>query len=193
MSAQVEPTGYLDHVPANARAGLQAMNEGKPLAALQGDPSSILARLEQGESTIEIAQTLGISRISLFCFLIRHCPEKWQELATARQLSRIEECEDILDAPMAVSPVFNKEGEKTGEIVDVRLDGANVSRAREKAKIAQWHLERANRKLFGDEGKSLNINVNTQVGIIERVIIDAGPVGESVPGSVVQADLGGDT
>ena len=171
MSAQVEPTGYLDHVPANARAGLTAMNAGKPLAELRGDPSSILARLEQGESTIEIAQTLGISRISLFCFLIRHCPEKWQELATARQLSRIEECEDILDAPMAVSPVFNKEGEKTGEIVDVRLDGANVSRAREKAKIAQWHLERANRKLFGD---TKQIDINQSVTQELRIISDPG-------------------
>src|SRR3990167_9582517 len=116
MSA-VEPTGYLDHVPPNTRAGLAAMKEGKPLAALEGDPSSILSRLEQGEGTMEIAQSLGVSRISLYTFLIRHCPEKWQELATARQLCRIEECEDILDAPMAVSPVFSKEtGEKTGEV-----------------------------------------------------------------------------
>ena len=178
MSAQVEPTGYLDHVPANARAGLTAMNAGKPLAALNGDVESIIAMFESGDTALQIAGKLGITHVALYKWLLRNCPEEWQAISAAKQLVKLDECEAVWDSKYSG---------------DARADGVTVSRTREKMKQAQWHLERANRKLFGDEGKSLNIQVNTQVGIIERVIIDAGQVGESVPGSVDQDNSGGDT
>ena len=117
------------HIPEHTRAGLTAMNAGRPLAELQGDPSSILARLEN-ESAPAIAKSLGISDVALYKWLIQHCPGEWQAIATARQLARLDECEASLD--------------------DTTTDGVSVSRTREKAKLAQWHLERANRKLFGD-------------------------------------------
>jgi len=136
-------TSYYDqpHIPPNTRAGLAAANHGKALAALQGDYEPILDRLLAGESASQVAQSLGINRVSLYAWLIRHCPEQWQAIAAARQLSRLDECEDTLDGEIAI----NEEGK-----VDVRLDGAIVTRARDKARMAQWHLERANRKLFGD-------------------------------------------
>jgi transposase-like protein len=137
-----------EHIPANTRAGLIAMNSGKPLAELDGDTKPILDRLEAGESAVQIANSLGINRVSLYAWLIRHCPEQWQAVATARQLSRLDECEDILDSPIATQ-IINKGGTEI-EIVDPKLDGAIVTRARDKARMAQWHLERANKKLFGD-------------------------------------------
>src|SRR3990167_1269771 len=103
MSAVPTATYNGCEVQARQVAALTKAHEGKPLAALQGDAQPILDRLEQGESAVEIAASLGINRVSLYAWLIRHCPEQWQAIATARQLSRLDECEDTLDSPLSVS------------------------------------------------------------------------------------------
>jgi hypothetical protein len=116
------------------RNGLAVMNAGKPLAALAGETEPLLARLNSGESATEIAASLGIHHTALYAYLIRHCPEQWQHLSAARQLARLDQCEQTFD--------------------DASADGVTISRVREKAKLAQWHLERANRKLFGQDRDS---------------------------------------
>ena len=175
-----EPKGYLDHVPAHARAGLAAMNCAAPLAKLKGDPTPILERLRQGDSIRVIADSYGVTQIAIYQYLLRLCPDQWRELQVAKNLVILDSCQEELSVDNGFSG-------------DAMSDGIKISRAREGSRLAQWHMERASATLFGDSSKSLNINVNTQVGIIERVIIDALPAGESAPGSEDQADSGGDT
>ena len=170
MSAVPTATYNGCEVQARQVAALTKAHEGKPLAALQGDAQPILDRLEQGESAVEIAASLGINRVSLYAWLIRHCPEQWQAIATARQLSRLDECEDTLDSPLSVSIKTDSEGNQV-EIIDPRVDNAIVTRARDKARMAQWHLERANRKLFGD---TKQIDINQSVTQELRIISDPG-------------------
>src|SRR3990167_10559981 len=158
MSAQVEPTGYLDHVPANARAGLTAMNAGKPLAALNGDVESIIAMFESGDTALQIAGKLGITHVALYKWLLRNCPEEWQAISAAKQLVKLDECEAVWDSKYSG---------------DARADGVTVSRTREKMKQAQWHLERANRKLFGD---TKQIDINQSVTQELRIISDPGGI-----------------
>jgi len=116
-------------IPANTRAGLAAMNHDKPLAKID-DVDDILDQLRTGKSVIELAASIGISHQALYEWLIKRCPEDWQAIQAARQLARLDDCEQV----------FDNEG----------ADGLAISRTREKTKLAQWHLERANRKLFGD-------------------------------------------
>ena len=137
-------------VPANIVAALTAAHEGKPLAALVGNPQTILDRLESGESAYEIAADIGVSDTALYSWLIRTCPQEWQAISAARQLSRID--------------ISEREIDQSG-------DNIGISRARERAKIAQWHLERANRKLFGD---TKQIDINQSVTQELRIISDPG-------------------
>lgn len=109
------------------------MNADKPLATV--DTQEILDKLLSGQSVQQIANDLNITRIALYAWMLRNCPGQWLETQAAKQLSKLDECESVFDA------------EYSG---DSRRDGIDISRTREKAKLAQWHLERANRKLFGD-------------------------------------------
>jgi hypothetical protein len=98
-------------VPAHTVAALTAAHQGKPLAALNGDAEPILSRLESGESAYEIAQSLNVSDTALYAWLLRNCPEQWQAISAARQLSRIDISEREIDSS---------------------IDNVGVSRARER-------------------------------------------------------------
>ena len=164
-------------IPANTVAALAAANEGQPLAELAGDVEPIISRLETGESARQIATSLGITHVALYAWLLRHCPDRWQEISAARQLSRLDNCEQDMDS---VDP--STHDEYTSEIA--RADSITITRARETARMAQWHLERANRKLFGQD-KGISIAINT-ITSIERVILSedkAGVTVDAVPAS----------
>lgn len=142
----------LDNVPEHAKAGLVAMNQGKPLANLES-PQVILDRVLQGESVPEIAKDIGISHVSLYNYLMRHCPDEWMHASSARQLAKVADAQDKLDDHDGVLDERNK-----------CLDGATVSRVRESARIAMWQLERTARKMYGQKDDSQN-GVNIQVVI----------------------------
>lgn len=135
------PREYPAHVPDRCKAGLEVANAGKPLAQLKGDATEILDRLRAGETVPTISAELGIAEAALYAFLLRNAPEQWQEITAGRALSRLDKAETDLD---------------TAE------DQLTVSRARESAKLAQWNLERANRKLYGD-AKQDNSGLTIQV------------------------------
>ena len=141
MSDEATPRTYPAHVPDRCKAGLDVANAGKPLAAFGGDPAQLLERLRGGETVPQIAAELGVSHVSMYGFLLRNAPEQWQEISAGRALSRLDKAETDLD---------------TAE------DQLTVSRARESAKLAQWNLERANRKLYGDS-KPDNSGLTIQV------------------------------
>ena len=127
--------------PYNNAAGRAVANAGKPLAALNGDATSIIQRLADGESASQVAESIGVSTVALYGFLLRNAPEQWQELSAGKALHRLERARTDLDAAE---------------------DMLTVSRSREVAKLAQWDLERANRKLYGDS-KPDNSGLTIQV------------------------------
>lgn len=142
------------HIPERCRAGLTVANAGKPLAALDGNAEAILERLRQRESVKDIADSLGVSDVTVYGFLLRHAPDQWMEISAGKSLARIEKAADDLD---------------TAE------DQLTVSRARESARLAQWDLERAARKLYGD-------NKSENTGVTVNVIIDRGTDGVTIEG-----------
>lgn len=143
--------------------GLEAMNAGRPLAELNQDPAPIIAELRTGKNVRQVAAELSISHQALYEWLLKYAPDDFMSLSAARQLVRLDETDDVFDRP---------------QDEDTRKDGLAITRAREKARNAQWHLERANRKLFGqDKGLSISINNITS---IERVILNEGQVGIGV-------------
>lgn len=142
-------------VPANAVAGLAKINASRPLARLKGDAQTILDRLSAGETAPAIAKELGIYHSSLYEWLLQHAPTEWQLHSAAKQLVRIEQCEDGFDTP--------------------GLDGPTVARITQKAKLAQWQLERTSRKLYGDSKQDGNNGVNIQI-----VMQTYGPDGQPI-------------
>jgi len=132
----------LETIPKHCEAGLAVMNAGKPLAALKGDASTILERLES-ESIAEIAASLKISQTALYAWLLQHCPEKWQAISSAIQLSKLTDCQNRFD--------------------DADCDGLETARTREKAKIAMWQLSKTS-KLYADK-QDANAGINIQVVI----------------------------
>ena len=148
---------HLAHVPANTVSGLMAMNAMKPLANLE-NPDEVINRLLDGESIADIAKSFGLHQTAVYAWLLRNYPDQWMEIKASSSLVKLDECEEILNKPVT---------EET-----FRVDGVETNRAAVKIRAHQWNLERANRKLFGD--RPMEITVNTQVGIIEYVVVDSG-------------------
>lgn len=135
-------------IQAWQQKGLDVMNAGKPLAQLKGDATPILERLKS-ESAKEIAESLGITRIALYDWLLRTCPDKWQAMSAARNLDRISQAEDTFDSESA--------------------SGLDVTRARESARLASWQLERVSRIYAAKQ----EINQGVQISVTIANPLDA--------------------
>lgn len=136
MGASVDAEGAVAPVPknyANVPAGLRkamaVANADKVLAKYEGDTTEILNRLRDGESVVKIAADLGIAHISLYAWLLRNSPEEWLAISAGKALARVETAEKDMDEAD---------------------DTVKVSRARESHRMGAWSLERAARKLYGD-------------------------------------------
>lgn len=128
----------LTNVPANAKAGLIAMNADKPLADLD-DALPILNRYEAGETIEVIAASLGISSIAVYRWLTRKAEAQWKEYQAARALADYESAEQELRTA---------------------TDGVTLGRARELLKSQQWKLERVLRKIYGPDAQQVNVQIN---------------------------------
>ena len=113
------------------KAGLQKLHEGLPLAGKNKEQLSeeILARYEQGETMMQIANSFGLKGSEqLYRLLIATNPERWKEHQAAKSIRRLEDATNALEtAPDALS----------------------LARAREQLKAAQWELERVLRRIYG--------------------------------------------
>lgn len=142
--------------PFNGDAGRHAANAGKPLYELKGDTSGILRRLADGERAAEIAKEFCVSQAALYAWLLRNSPEEWQAISAGRALQRYEKAKTDLD--------------------DAN-DQVTISRARESARLSQWDLERAARRLYGENkdttGVVVNVFLDQSCG--GSVVIDAEP------------------
>lgn len=105
---------------------------------------TILAHYECGVSIYALAETLGVDNATLYRQLVKHRPEDWQEVRSARYHSQIEQAEkDMQEAKDALA----------------------VTRAREQLANARWMLERLQRKIYGQDqpaglGNAVQININ---------------------------------
>jgi hypothetical protein len=128
----------LSKVPANTKAGLLAMNAGKPLAEIEG-AEAILSRYENGEGIEAIALDLKIAPQAIYRYLSKHAQEEWKEYQAANALHEYQVAEDQL---------------KTAP------DGVALSRARELVRSQQWKLERVLRKIYGQDAPQVNVQIN---------------------------------
>ena len=119
---------YLDRTPEHAKAGLAAMNAGRPLTA-PNTLESVLDRLET-ESVAQIAESYQVSEVALYRFLTRNAPEQWKDISTGKALQRIDEEDRSLESA-------------TTKI--------ELGRARERLNQARWTLERTCRSIYGDK------------------------------------------
>ena len=142
-----------------AKAGqLAARNADKPLAQFMGNAGPILDRLENGENARQIAKSLGVDPSKLYAFLIAHEPEAWQEISAGKALDRLESVEQLIDDAQTMT---------------------ELGKARERAKIAQWQLERVARKTYSprpeEQSSGITINVNVDRGI-HTITVDQDPI-----------------
>lgn len=127
----------LTNVPEHTKAGLLAMNAGKPLATTSAE--EILARFEGGEPITAIAKSYGITGPAVYRYLIRNAESGWREYQAANALAEHDKAEEDLKAA---------------------TDGVTVSRARELARLQQWKLERVLRRIYGQDSPQVQINLN---------------------------------
>ena len=111
---------------------------GGPHMLAEVNPQAIIARYMGGEKIKEIAKEYGASRIALYAFLLRLVPDEWKEAQRARAFSMKEAGEErIQDA----------------------ADPLELAKGREEARCGQWDLERVDRKNYGRDEQTLNINI----------------------------------
>lgn len=104
----------------------------------------VLTRFLDDERLKDIAEDLGTSRSALNRAILKHRPDEWQDIQVARAMSALERAKDELEM----------------------AEPAQVPRARELLKSAQWELERLCRRLYGQDapkdpasGVSITLNI----------------------------------
>lgn len=133
----------LPELPAhyNPLRALPEAEKGKLLDA-------VLSHYEAGTSIYALAEQLGVDNATIYRALLKHRPEEWKEVRSARYLAEIEEAEkDLKEAP----------------------DQLAVTRARERLASARWMLERLVRSIYGQEqnagsGQMVQINIGIRRG-----------------------------
>ena len=135
------PATTLAKLPAEVRADLPAFS------------ASLLERYMDGESVVEIAQSLGVSTARVYLILIEHSEDGWKSSQVAMALKRLDEA-------------------KAG--IDSARDQVDIARARESARIAQWDLERVCRRVYGQDAMPVlgqgMVQINIDLGERKRAI-----------------------
>ena len=157
----------LSKVPKHARNGLIKMNADKPLASTGSGVEHAKATLERyidGQSLSDQASALGVTRCRLNRLLLNYAEDDWRHAQIAKAMETLEDAEiELGDA--ALTP-----------------DGVSVSRAREKARLAQWKLERLLARLFAQKQEvthnvqpvfTVNIGAGTAQVIADAEVIES--------------------
>ena len=111
--------------------------------------AAIISHYEAGESIWDIAKALNLSDATLYRAIIKHSPDVWREVRSAKYLSETEQAEKELREAS---------------------DTVAVSRARERLAAARWHLERLLRPIYGqDAGSKSGAAVQINIGIAPRL------------------------
>lgn len=106
------------------------------------DINAVLVRYLNGETSSEIALTLGCTRQGLAFHLRRHAEEDWREAQIVLAIERKERAEEDLQGAS---------------------DALSLARAREQLRSAQWDLERVFSRIFGPK-QELTIELTGDLG-----------------------------
>lgn len=123
----------------------------KAVARIKASPNEILERYLAGETSTQIAETMGVTRAALSFYLLKHAEEQWKDAQVVKAIRRKEDAEVSLD--------------------DAK-DVFEVSKAREILKSAQWDLERICRRIYGQEQQNNQSPVVINIGIKRAITID---------------------
>lgn len=138
-----------------AIGGVHSLSEVNPLAVVQ--------RYLGGEKIKDMASQYRVNKISLYHFLLRHCPEEWMAAQKAKAFAMKEQGEEL--------------------IVDAE-DPLELGKGREQLRAGQWDLERVDRKNYGRD-EQININLSIDRG--ERLRRAWERVGQVIEGEVSSA------
>lgn len=126
----------VSHLPAHQQKAVLAMNKDRPLASTGTGEEHARATLDRyidGQSLADQAIELKVSRARLHKILITYAEDDWRSAQISRAMVTLEDAENEL-ANAALTPA-----------------NVDVSRAREKARLAQWKLERLLSRLFAQK------------------------------------------
>lgn len=109
------------------------------------DPQQVLERYLAGETSPQIAKTLGVTKQALSYWLCEVADKEWKSAQFVKAYSRKESAEELMES------------------ADNPLD---LARARELLKSAQWDLERVCRRIYGQDAPPAGaaaIQINIQM------------------------------
>lgn len=125
-------------------AGEVVVAERRQIGKLAGlDPKDILERYLNGENSVQIAQTLGVTKQALSLWLVTKGEDDWKAAQLIKAIERKDKAEELIDTASTM------------------LD---LTRGREMLKSAQWDLERVCRRIYGQDvpavSSAVQININ---------------------------------
>jgi len=150
-----EGTGLVVDDPGAINGGSSSLPVIRLSELLPAQRAEVLAgaleRYREGESLYEIAPSIGVSKTSLYRHLLNgELAEEWKEAKISHALAELEEAElGLKTAP----------------------DMLGITRARERARAAQWHLERLLRRMYGNDvpqDLAGRVNISINVGVVSK-------------------------
>ncbi len=102
-------------------------------------PSDLIARYLNGESSEQIAHSLLCTRQGLSYFLRKNAEDDWKEAQIVQAIERKDRAEDA---------------------IELASDPLSLAQAREQLKAAQWDLERLFNRMYGQK-QEINHTVQT--------------------------------
>jgi hypothetical protein len=124
-----------------------------PLRDVKAD--DVLERYLAGETSPQIAKSLGVTKQALSHWLITNAEGEWKSAQLVRALTRKDEAEDLMDK--AATPL-------------------DLARAREQLRGAQWDLERVCRRIYGQDAPAVQQAVQVNINLRREGATNAGSV-----------------
>jgi hypothetical protein len=137
--------------------------EDRPVVA-----QTAIQRYLDGERIEDIAPTYGLSAKRLYAYLTEHAEAEWKSAQVGASLERLEEAKTEMNAATTMQ---------------------DVARAREKARLAQWDLERVCRRIYGSDAPAtlgqgtvtISINLNAAALPVDNAERLDDPAGQQLP------------
>lgn len=112
------------------------------------DPQAVLDRYLAGETSPQIATSLGVTKQALSHWLCNVSEQEWKSAQFVKAFSRKEQADELIET--ASNPL-------------------DLARAREMLRSAQWDLERVCRRIYGsDQPAQIAAAVQINIGIAHK-------------------------
>jgi len=120
------------------------------------DPKAVLQRYLDGENSVQIAESLGITKQRLSFWLIKHSEQEWKDVQVTKAVELYEQALEELN------------------VAKDRRDAVDLAYVREKLRSAQWQLERVCRRIYGQDAPpagatAVQINIGIRPDAAQQV------------------------